>query len=78
MQSRFIAASDAPEDGIDPDILQPRLVLGETVQAFVTTRYLPTTTLTEPFHKRINATQLRSHLYVKFSFSSIVIYPEKV
>ena len=61
--SRNIAIHDtSPESSID---LEPRLLLGETIQGFMSSRYQPARRSTEPFkNKPFYPLQLRELLYV--------------
>lgn len=65
MTSRSIAGHLAAEYPVDPELFMPRLISGETTQAFLTTKYIPATTkVDEVRNKSLNAPQLKEAMFV--------------
>jgi hypothetical protein len=62
-----------PESPIDVELLKPRLLPGETMQGFMTSRYQPAKRSIEQFkNEHINIVKLRMLLYVLDSNEKLV------
>ncbi len=58
--SRLVSQPSPPNTYIDPSVLSPRLLYGETTQGFMTADFRPARTTFEPFsHNRQSASQIR-------------------
>jgi hypothetical protein len=65
MTSRWINREVSGEHPVDEELLIPRLIPGETTQAFLTTKYIPGTTKVEDIRNSfLNLPQLKESMYV--------------
>jgi len=68
MSTPILAISEPPADcPIDKDVLAPRLLAGETVQAFMTMKYISPSVKASRFSRTVNPLQLRDELYETIS-----------
>jgi hypothetical protein len=65
MSSRLLVPSEAPSgDPCPPELLVPKLVAGETTQAIMTTTFIPSQIVQEPFNGQYNVNQIKGYLSV--------------